>query len=205
MRKRKRGRRRFLLSNQRLNLPGTAILAFRASTFLQAAPAGYPWLSRKRASQVLLSISDSWRVQLQAKRQQQLPEWSHYMLPVEEAMGVEVVLLQYGLGAAAFLGLDGRGYGWNAAEDCPPRPIDNGPTLSRLIVWAAKVHLSMWELTELLPPCDEHGVTCPICAGRRCFEKPEEEWPGGFVCMACSGLGWIDKSRLPRSAAVEPA
>jgi hypothetical protein len=37
------------------------------------------------------------------------PDWGHYMLPVEAAMGTEVVLLQYGMGAASFLGLDGPG------------------------------------------------------------------------------------------------
>ena len=144
-----------------------------------------------------VAIPETWRGRLREVRQRQLPDWHHYMQPVEAAMGTEVVLLQYGLGTASFLGLDGRGYGWNAAEDQPPQQIDHGPTVSGLLVWASRVQPGMPDLAELLPPPDANGVTCPVCEGRRWFAKREEEWPGGWVCMACRGMGWIDKARTP--------
>jgi hypothetical protein len=152
-----------------------------------------------------LTINDSWRDRLRELRQQQLPHWGHYMLPVEEAMGVKVVLLQYGMGTASFLGLDGHGYWWNSAEGQPPRPFSQGTTLSGLIVWAARAHLELSSLTELLPPPDTNGATCPMCEGHRWFNTPQEEWPHGFVCMACRGLGWIDKARLPSSTGFRPS
>jgi hypothetical protein len=122
------------------------------------------------------------------------------MLPVESAMGTEVILLQYGLGTASLLGIDGCAYGWNAAEGEPPRLIEHDLTVSFLIVWASHVQPEMPDLTELLPPPNGTGVTCAWCEGRRWFDKPEEEWPGGWVCMLCRGMGWVDRTRLPRIA-----
>jgi hypothetical protein len=141
-----------------------------------------------------------WRDLLGRVRQRQLPEWGHYMLPVEAAMDIQIILLQYGLGTASFLGLDGGVYWWNAAEGQPPCLIEKDQTVSHLIVWASHVQPEMPDLTELLPPPNGTGVACAWCEGRRWFDKPEEEWPGGWVCMLCRGMGWVDKTRLPRLA-----
>ncbi len=141
-----------------------------------------------------LPITDSWRKRLVAIREDQWPNWAHYMQPVEEAMGVEVILVQYGLGCAAFLGHDGHGYHWNAAEDMDPGRLDNPRAMARLVVWAAKA-LEMWELTKLLPTARDDQVTCPMCEGERWTDLPGE-WPGGYVCLACCGFGWMDKSKV---------
>lgn len=144
-----------------------------------------------------VTISEEWRDRLRDVRQRQLSDWSQYLLPVEAAMGTEVVLLQYGMGTASFLGLDGRGYFWNAAEDMAPCLIDHAPTVSGLLVWASHRQPGMPDLAELLPPPNAGGVTCPGCEGRRWLAKPEVKWPGGEVCMHCQGMGWMDKARLP--------
>src|SRR5262249_27158775 len=54
----KREHRRLLLPNQRLKLTGAAILVFRASTSLQAAPAAWPSVRRGRATSMETLMSE---------------------------------------------------------------------------------------------------------------------------------------------------
>lgn len=140
-----------------------------------------------------LPLTEQQKKHLRNVREAQLAEWrSNPFVADDLFVEQEVVRLMAGMGRACYLGLDGRVWLGNLAEEELPQVLDDPKGVASCIVrWSGTIGLP--NLVEALPPMPEGGETCPVCRGGR--EMPDEYAPRAkegfrYYCLRCGGLGW---------------